>query len=429
MRLARVFLAILLLAAGLYGQRFPAPGKPLAAISDGNPYLVRAFPAPGAGMPAPGSGMAYAAAAMKLKDETADQDARFAPVFEVVNQFVADKAFPGAVLAVGYQGSLVALKAFGKFDYSDKAQPVTTSAIYDLASVTKVVGTISGAAILFERKRLRLDVPVIRYLRHFAGPYQHDIITVRQLLMHDSGLPPFERFYLNYSGRRQILAQVFQTPLAAAPGVKAVYSDLGIILLGEIIERITGQRLNKFLQKQVFGPLKMKDTLYNPGRKLLKRIPPTENDPWRQRVVRGQVHDENCYAYGGICGHAGLFSTATDLAVFAQMMLNGGSYGGKRILDPETVDYFTTRQNEPPGTTRALGWDTPSERNSWAGQYFSPRSFIHTGFTGTSIAIDPDKQLFVILLTNRVNPTRDNNRISKARPAIHDAVVEALHCN
>lgn len=141
--------------------------------------------------------------------------------------------------------------------------------------------------------------------------------------------------------------------------------------------------------------------------------------------MRGEVHDENCYAYGGVCGHAGLFSTAPNLAVFAQMMLNGGTYGGTRFLKRSTVEYFTTRQNEPPGTTRALGWDMPG-RNSFSGQYFSPRSFIHTGFTGTSIAVDPDKDLFVILLTNRVYPTRENQKIARARQAIHNAVVEAL---
>jgi len=179
----------------------------------------------------------------------------------------------------------------------------------------------------------------------------------------------------------------------------------------------------------VFTPLEMKDTVYNPGPDLLPRIPPTEQDPWRNRLLRGEVHDENCFAYGGVCGHAGLFSPARDLAVFAQMLLNGGTYGGKRILKRSTVEYFTRRQNEPPDSTRALGWDTPAPRGSFSGIFFSLHSFIHTGFTGTSMAVDPDHGVFVILLTNRVHPTRENQKISKARQAIHDAVMEALQCN
>jgi CubicO group peptidase (beta-lactamase class C family) len=208
------------------------------------------------------------------------------------------------------------------------------------------------------------------------------------------------------------------------PGTKSVYSDLGVILLGEILERVAGEPLDSFVRRRVLDPLGMKETRYLPGPELLPRIAPTENDPWRGRVVRGEVHDENAYALGGVAPHAGLFGTAPDLAKFAQMMLNGGVYDHQRIVSRETVERFT-RRADVPESSRALGWDTPSA-NSSAGELLSRRSFGHTGFTGTSMWMDPDRKLFVILLTNRVHPTRENNAIREVRRAVADAVVRAL---
>jgi len=441
-------------------KQLAASGKPVVAISFGNPYLIRAFPEVGTylcaystagaseraavraifgevpisgrlpvtipGIAPLGTGPEQPAIDAKLRDETAGKEARFTRVFQVVEKWIGERAFPGAVLAVGYKGSLAALKAFGKFDYSAEAPQVTTDTIYDLASVSKVVGTTTAAAILYEKGELLLDLPVVRYIPEFAGTPGHDEIIVRQLLTHSSGLPAYEKLFLEEQDREGILKRIYTMPMAAKPGQKMAYSDFGIILVGEIIQRITGMPLDGFLREHVFDPLGMKNTGYTPAPSLLPRIPPTEDDPFRKRVVRGQVHDENCFVMGGVCGHAGLFSAAGDLAVFAQMMLNGGAYGGRRILRRSTVDLFTTRQPGPPGSTRCLGWDSPGPKAPFVGEHFSTNSFIHTGFTGTSIAIDPEKELFVILLTNRVHPTRENLRIAKARPEIHDAIVETL---
>jgi CubicO group peptidase (beta-lactamase class C family) len=214
-------------------------------------------------------------------------------------------------------------------------------------------------------------------------------------------------------------------PLDYAPRSKTVYSDLGILLLGEVLERVTGKGLEDLANEEVLGPLGMSDTRYRPPASLRSRIAPTEVDPWRGRLVHGEVHDENAFGLGGVAPHAGLFSTARDLAAFAQMMLNGGAFGGHRLLKPETIALFTRRADRVPGSSRALGWDTPSPPSS-AGALFSASSYGHTGFTGTSLWIDPERELFAILLTNRVHPTRENPKITELRPAFHDAVMEAI---
>jgi CubicO group peptidase (beta-lactamase class C family) len=212
-------------------------------------------------------------------------------------------------------------------------------------------------------------------------------------------------------------------PLAHAPGERALYTDWNMVLLQLVIERITGQTLDRFLASRLFEPLGMRDTQYNPPAALKPRIAPTEIEDFRGGQVWGEVHDETAWVLGGVSGNAGLFSSARDLAVFAQMLLNGGVYGTTRFLRPETIARWTARQR--PDASRALGWDTPSPGSS-AGRYFSARSFGHTGFTGTSIWIDPEKGLFVVLLTNRVNPTRDNQKIGPLRRVVADAVQEAI---
>ena len=368
-----------------------------------------------------------AASAVKLRDATARQQEGFRTAFQLMEKAIAARAFPGAVLAVGYQGELLALKAFGKFDYSRESPPVTTNAIYDLASLSKAVGTTTAAVLLYDQGKLWLEAPLVRYLPEFGGVTGHDQVTVRQLLTHTSGLPAYERLFCEARDKQALLKRIYAMPLAAPPGQKFVYSDFGMILLGEIIERVAGQPLDQFLRQRVFEPLGMKDTFYRPSKSLRARIAPTERDDvFRKRLIRGEVHDEHAWVMGGVAGHAGLFSTARDLAVFAQMMLNGGSYGGRRILQRRTVEEFTARPASPTGSTRALGWDRPSPKGSSAGAHFSPRSFGHTGFTGTSLWVDPEKQLFVVLLSNRVHPTHANLQIRKVRPAVHNAVVEAL---
>ncbi|HKH43764.1 MAG TPA: serine hydrolase domain-containing protein [Thermoanaerobaculia bacterium] len=350
------------------------------------------------------------------------------PSFEEADRLLEDfrerGAFPGGVLAVGYQGALVHLHPFGRLTYEADAPPVTASTLYDLASLTKVVATTTMAMILVDQGRLDLDQPVHEILPGFQGPGK-EAVTVRHLLTHSSGLPAVAPLFREVQGPDAFLERIQAMDLEYPPGSRSVYSDLGIILLGEILERAAGQPLEAFVRTRVFEPLRMRETRFRPPPELRPRIAPTEFDPWRGRLIQGEVHDENAFALGGVAPHAGLFSTAGDLARFAQMLLNGGVLDGQRIVSRQTVDLFT-RHAGIPDSDRALGWDTKSAEGSSAGTLFSPRSFGHTGFTGTSIWIDPERRLYVILLTNRVHPTRENNLIREVRPAVADAVVRAL---
>jgi CubicO group peptidase (beta-lactamase class C family) len=250
-------------------------------------------------------------------------------------------------------------------------------------------------------------------------------VTVRHLLTHTSGLPAHREYFKTVQTRRDVVARALAEALEAEPGVKSVYSDIGFILLGEILERLTGRPLDPMASERIFAPLGMAGTMFHPAAELRARIAPTENDSeFRKRVLRGEVHDENAWVMGGVSGHAGLFSTAGDLAVFCQMLLNGGQYAHQRLLRRSTIAQFTAADSLS-ANTRALGWNVPTPESS-SGRYFSPRSFGHTGFTGTSMWVDPDKQLFVVLLTNRVHPTRQNEKIQQVRPALHDSIIEAL---
>jgi CubicO group peptidase (beta-lactamase class C family) len=279
-----------------------------------------------------------------------------------------------------------------------------------------------------EAGSIGLDLPVARYIPEWddgPNPEWRKAVTVRNLLTHSSGLPAHRDYFLTLRTKREFVAAICREPLEYAPGTKTIYSDLGFILLGEILERATGKTVDQLAHEQIFAPLDMGNTMFNPPKTLLGRIAPTENDTtFRKRLVQGAVHDENAFAMGGVAGHAGLFTTASDLAAFCQMLLNGGIYGHHRLLTRATISQFTTAQALA-GNAHTLGWMVPTP-NSSSGRYFSPRSFGHLGFTGTSIWIDPDRQLFVILLTNRVYPTRDNDKIAAVRPAVHDAVIESL---
>jgi len=350
--------------------------------------------------------------------------------FENVDRLLEDfrqrGAFPGGVLAVVDRDSLVHVYPFGHLTDEPDAPPVTAGTLYDLASLTKVVATTTMAMILVDEGKLDLDRPVQDFLPGFRGPGK-ETVTVRHLLTHSAGLPATAPLYKEIQGKAAYLERIeaMDLDLTAPPGSRSVYSDLGMILLGEILEQAAGRPFETFVRKRVLDPLGMHNTLFRPPAALRPRIAPTEIDPWRGRLIQGEVHDENAFALGGVAPHAGLFATAPDLARFARMLLNGGALHGRRIVSPETLALFTRRAGIP-GSDRALGWDTKSAEGSSAGTLFSPRSFGHTGFTGTSIWIDPDRQLAVILLTNRVYPTRENNLIREARPAVADAVVRAL---
>jgi CubicO group peptidase (beta-lactamase class C family) len=340
----------------------------------------------------------------------------------VLAKGLADSAYPGAYTVVGTKDHILLNLGVGHLDWKPSPAP-DENTLWDLASLTKVVGMTTAMMQLVEAGRVELDAPVQRYLPEWRGP-RKERVTVRHLLTHSSGLPPFVRYFLETTNPDSVLARVYATPLDTIPGARMVYSDIGAILAGQIVQRVSGERIDDYLSRHVFGPLGMTSTLYRPDSSLRSRIAPTEFDPWRKRQVWGEVHDENAYALGGVSSHAGLFSSAHDLARFAQMYLRGGRLGDVTILRPETITTFT-RVQDPAFSNRALGWEVPNGSNS-AGHRLSAHAFGHTGFTGTSIWIDPDQDVFVVLLTNRVNPSRENRRIVDVRIALADAVLSVL---
>ena len=450
--------------AALADQVFKT-GKPVVTAGFGSPYLIERFPkaetwlaafgisdvaqisvaraifgeipvrghlpvtVPGVNLKA-GFGIEVPTNPMTLQGMDAPEDAKLQPAREVIEKAVKDKAFPGATLAVGYRGH-VAIHAFGKLSYDAKSAAVKPTTMYDIASLTKVVVTTTLVAKLAEGDfavPLDLDAKIERYLPEWgSGPqpeWRHRV-TVRHLLTHTSGLPAFKEYWRTSKSKQETLTKIYAEPLEYEPGTKEIYSDLGIILMAEIIERLTGRTLDDLAKSFVFEPLGMKDSMYRPPKKLWPQIAPTEIDNnLRHRLVHGEVHDENAFAIGGVSGHAGVFSTAPDLAAFCQTLLNGGVYAHQRILRRATVAQFTVPQ-QLSGGSRTLGWAVPTP-GGLSGHYFSAHSFGHTGFTGTSIWIDPDRQLFVVFLTNRVHPTRENQKIQQVRRDLHDAVMQAL---
>jgi CubicO group peptidase (beta-lactamase class C family) len=344
-------------------------------------------------------------------------------VARVLDRAIADSAFPGAIAVVGTRDGEMVTYAVGRIDWPATAPAPDERTLWDLASLTKVVGMTTAMMQLVERDRVDLDAPVARYLPAFTGEGK-ERVTIRHLLTHSSGLPAWRPLYKEAATPDTALSIVLATPLDTVPGARMVYSDLGAILLGKVVERVSGEPLDTYLTRHVTGPLGMTSTLYRPDASVRDRVAPTEFDPWRQRQVRGEVHDENAYMLGGVSGHAGLFSTAADLTRFARMMLNGGTLDGVRVLRPETIAQFTAIQ-DPALSHRALGWETPNGQNS-AGHLMSARAFGHTGFTGTSLWMDPERGAFVLLLSNRVNPSRQNTRIGSVRVALADAAMAAL---
>lgn len=351
------------------------------------------------------------------------QDDQFPSAFTILEKAIAARAFPACSLAITFRGELVAYKALGRFTYDPASPQVTTASLFDLASLTKVVATTAMAMILYERGLLDLETPVTAIVPEFANnDSRRREVTLRMLLAHSSGLPAYEKLFLRAKTRADLLQAAFTTPLVAAPGARAEYSDIGFIILGVVLERLADESLDAFCQREIFGPLGMANTTFNPARALKDSIPPTADDrTFRHCIIQGEVQDENASVLGGIAGHAGLFSAAEDLAIFAHAMLNAGY----PILRFSTVELFSRRESAPEGTSRALGWDTPS-LPSQSGKYFSPRSFGHLGYTGTSLWIDAERQLSITLLTNRTWPDCQNEAIKQVRPEFCDAVIEAL---
>jgi serine-type D-Ala-D-Ala carboxypeptidase len=380
-----------------------------------------------------------------------NQDEQFCAAFSILREAITRRAFPAASTAVTYKGGLLAVKSFGACFYPEPGVPLPTgfgrsgssqvspATLFDLASLTKPVATTTMAMILYERGQLELDAPIAALVPEFTrgqSDLRRRCVTFRHLLAHCSGLPAYGRLFLKAPSRDDLLHGAFSTPLSADPISHAEYSDIGFIILGVALERMAEESLDAFCQREIFGPLGMSNTTFHPPAAMRQQIPPTADerqqpcgsDPaggqprtFRNRIIQGEVQDENAFVLGGVAGHAGLFATADDIARYAETMLTGGN----PILLPETISLFTRRESSPPDTTRTLGWDTPSTP-SQSGKHFGPRSYGHLGYTGTSLWIDPDRQLSITLLTNRTWPDCSNQAIKQVRPKFHDAIVEAL---
>lgn len=342
----------------------------------------------------------------------------------IVGEGIRAGGYPGAAVIIGRQGAAVWRKGFGSLRWGLESRSVTVDGtIYDLASLTKVVATTTAAMILYDEGRLSLDSKVADYLPGFVGKWKGEV-TIRHLLTHRSGLPAGRELWRVARTPEQNKRAVIETKLRFRPGRSFIYSDLGADVLGWVVESIAGQPLDAFVRQRVFVPLGMTDTFFLPPDSVHDRVAPTDRSARRGSAAGVQVHDENAYVLGGVAGHAGLFGTAEDLAIFAQMMLNGGSYGETRIVSEETVRLFTQRAVG----SRALGWEMAEGRHG-AGEYLSPTAYGHIGYTGTSLWIDPQRDMFVILLTNRVHATRVRRPatvISDIRADLADAAALAV---
>ena len=361
---------------------------------------------------------------MKLPRAVGMSSERLAKIDHVIQRGISAGGYPGAAVVVGRRGASVWQKGFGKLSWGQSGTAVSAErTIYDLASLTKVVGTTSALMVLYDEGKIHLDDPVSQYIPGFVGGAK-ERVTLRMLLEHRSGLPAGRDLWRIAHTPAEAREAVIATPLGCEPGRCYEYSDLGADMLGFVVEAVTGKGLDEFLEERVFQPLGMTDTHFHPSDSLRARIAPTETSPPRGYPLRGEVHDENAYALGGVAGHAGIFSTAADLAVFAQTMLDGGEYEGVRIFADSTVALFTKRA----AGTRALGWDTCGGSGS-CGQYLREDAYGHTGFTGTSLWIDPEREMFVVLLTNRVHDARAKRPakvIADVRADLADAAALAV---
>jgi CubicO group peptidase (beta-lactamase class C family) len=404
---------------------------------------MRALPLILALIASPSAAFADGPSRASMREEEVDpgrvgMDARrLAAVDRLIQEAIRRQVTPGAAIAIGRHGQLVRLRGYGRIDYRADAPRVTESTIYDIASLTKAVGTTSAAMMLVQDGRLDLDRPLVQYFPEWTGSADRAWMTARHLLTHTSGLPAGGPLS-GVVAREDIVGFMADVRLKARPGARYEYSDYGLILLGSLIERITGERLDAFLQRELFDPLQLQDTGFNPKRwaadesspfhlasaaaPVSARIAPTERTP-RRGVIRGEVHDPLAYRLDGVAGNAGIFSSARDLAVFAKLVLSGGALGDTRIFADTVIHEFTRRRS--PLARHALGWELAREDGP-SGDLFPATAFGHTGFTGTSLFVDPEHDLFVVLLTNRVYPNASERRHIALRKAVHDAVIKAI---
>jgi serine-type D-Ala-D-Ala carboxypeptidase len=347
----------------------------------------------------------------------------FSPLRALIQNAVRDSVFPGASIAVVYSDRIVFRESFGKMTYDSWSRPVDAETLYDLASLTKAVSTTSIIMQLAERDSLSVQTPVYRYLPEF-GSNGKDKVTIENLLRHTSGLRAHSFFAKTCRTPDQVFNAIYADSLLCNPNTATIYSDLGFITLGKIIETVTKRSLASNFRERFALPLGMNSTMFNPPQSITSRIAPVEKDPaWPLATTRPLVHDQNAALLGGAAGHAGLYSTTGDLVRFARMIMNGGKLDGRTYIKESTLKYFLSH----PEGLRDLGWDVRSPGgSSSAGTLFSSASYGHLGYTGTSIWIDPAKNLAVIFLCNRVYPTSENIKIRRFRPLLHDTVVKCL---
>ncbi len=363
----------------------------------------------------------------KARPEAVEMSAlRLDAITRVVRRGISEGGFPGAAVVVGRRGSAVYSQGFGRLSWAADAPSVSPDrSVYDLASLTKVIGTTTAIMLLYDEGKIKLDDQVHTFFPEFTGGGK-ELVTIQDLLTHRGGLPAGRDLWRLAWSPADAQRLVLDTPLEYAPGTRYVYSDLGADILGFVAERVSGKKLDELLQDRVFTPLGMNETWYRVPANVRERTAPTATMSVRGYSLQGDVHDENAHALGGVAGHAGLFSTAGDLSVFATMMLNKGTYNGTRIVSDTTIERFTART----AGSRALGWDTCAEHNGvGCGRYMSARAYGHTGFTGTSIWIDPERDMFVVLLTNRVfesRARRPERVISDVRADLADASAWAV---
>jgi serine-type D-Ala-D-Ala carboxypeptidase len=371
----------------------------------------------------------------------------FVPVEQAFQEAVAQGVFPGAVVLIGRGEEIVYERAFGSRSLVPAATPMKENMIFDLASLTKPLATTLAIMLLAKDKKIRLDDSVARFVPSF-GVFDKGSVTLRQLLSHSSGLPAWKPYFeeivkeeksgrTGFVGRqaakRHVLAQIHREKLLSTPGTQSLYSDLGFMILGEIVEFISGCSLDRFCDDAIFKPCGLRSTSFIDLTELragpirtVEEIVPTEYCPWRKKVLCGEVHDDNAYVIGGVAGHAGLFSSAGDIhSLLARMALC--LHSKDDFLPQSLVEEFLTKDKLIKDSTRALGWDTPTRDKSASGSYFSPRSVGHLGFTGPSVWWDLEKNCHIILLNNRVHPTRKNDKIHDFRPHIHDLIMTTVY--
>ena len=353
----------------------------------------------------------------------------FDSTWDILEDAINDKLFPGAQAMIIKDSEILAEKSFGNLTFDSGSQRVNNETIYDIASLTKVVATTPVIMKLIKKKYLNLDHEIYQFYPQFRGQWK-DRVTIRHLLTHSSGLKPYIQYFKDskYKSKDDIIDDIVSNQdLIYEPGMDSKYSDLGMILLMDISEKVTGRRFEELVKAWILKPLDMGNSFFNPSKDLIYKIAPTEKDSiFRMNLVHGVVHDENAFIMGGVSGHAGLFSNAHDIARYAQMILNQGLYNGKRIFSNRSVSKFTKRQNIPIGSDFALGWDTPSNKGSTAGDFFSQYSYGHLGFTGTSLWIDSEQKIIIVLLTNRVYPSRDKEGMYQLRRSFHNQAMETI---